>query len=239
MSDKAVAKFDYSRACTWCDGPMPARYTDRRSCSPECAKALAANNGRRKMNPREMQAAKQMTPAMREFRELMDNDDDYVRELLQEVVRDSVSQVVRDNVVGAAEVITGLLPKALAGIAKDLDSKDWSIRKSARDAVLKYAMMFKDKDGEQDDLGTIQVVHSVNLPDTPLGHSVAEAIEAPDEDTRVEAFEQGWPVCSRCGERKHPDAMRYETKRGTATCSSCYLSKQLRIDRGHEVEGYE
>lgn len=217
---------------------MPAAISgDRKTCSDDCGKKLAAARGRSPVNASEMNAAKAMTPAMREFRELMDKDDDYVRELLQEVVRDSVTQVVRDNVVGAAEVITGLLPKALAGIAKDLDSKDWSIRKSARDAVLKYAMMFKDKEGDDNDLGTIQVVHNVNLPDTPLGHEVLEQIETPELEAQVEAFEEGWPVCVRCGERKHPDAMRYKTAVGAAMCSSCHLSARYRINREDEVDG--
>jgi hypothetical protein len=179
---------------------------------------------------------------MREFRELMEKDDDYIREILQDVVRDNVSQVVKDNIVGAAEVITGLLPKALAGVATDLASKDWTIRKAARDAVLKYAMMFKDKDGDEDDLGTIQVVHRVDLPDTTFGHKVAEEIEAAEgevTDDSVEAYEAAWPVCVHCKERKHPDAMRYRTKQGIAVCSSCYLSKQLKIRRSDEVEAYD
>lgn len=242
MSSEVVKtpKFDYTRECVWCKGPMPTSADgERRTCSTECGKAFAANKGRRKIDSTEIAAAKVMTPAMREFRELMEKDDDYVRELLQEVVRDSVTQVVQDNVVGAAEVITSLLPEALASVAKDLKSKDWNIRKTARSEVLKYAMLFKDKDGSDDDLGTIQVVHQVSLPDTPIGHRVAEELEVDDHDDSVEAFEQGWPVCIHCGERKHPDAMRYKGSHGTATCSSCFLSHQLKIDRGHEIEGYD
>lgn len=181
---------------------------------------------------------KPLSPAVREFRALAkyagyENPEVLLREVLQETIRDNVSQHVKDNLLGAGEMLTGMLPKVLSGILLDLESKDWMIRSRAQAAVLKYAFEFKDKDGNKDDLGTIQVVHNVALPNTPLGEAVAgEIIEQEEERAQlsVEAFEQDWPVCTDCGERKHPDTI-YDDGHGHRLCSSCNLTKAYRYGK--------
>lgn len=242
MAALTPADFDYSRACRYCDGPMPKSFPDdRKSCSDECAQELVKAAGRRPAEAAALNNAKAITPAMRQFKELIDDDKDFVREILTETIRDEVTTAVRDNLVGAAETLTMMLPKAMADIYKDLNSKDWTIRKAARDAVLKYSMMFKDKDGEDKDLGTIQVFHKVDVPDTNFGRRVGEQLEyydAEDQDDRVEAFEKNWPICDGCKERKHPDTVSYndvdegDGQRIRVLCSSCNVAARLKLGKG-------
>jgi hypothetical protein len=171
---------------------------------------------------------------MRRFRDLLEIEDDYVREILQQAIRDTVTEAIKDNLIGAGEILTGMLPKVLAGLMADLESKDWMIRSRAQAAVLKYAMEFKDKEGKDGDLGVIRVVHNVALPDTPLGTATAgevEAIEAGQEAEAIEAFEADWPKCSRCQERKHPDTMHL-SEHGNY-CSSCRLTQAYTSGRVH------
>lgn len=166
---------------------------------------------------------------MREFRSLMDEKDPFIREALQQAIRDSVTEVVADNLVGAGEILTGLLPKTLAGLAVDLDSSDWMIRSRAQQMVMKYAMEFKKTDAKDGDLGQITVTHNVAIPGTPLGRATAgeiETLEAKEHDTIIEYFERDWPQCLKCLDRKHPDAMTEVD--GELWCSSCRLTATLR-----------
>jgi hypothetical protein len=166
-----------------------------------------------------------ITPAMREFRDLLENGDPFVRETLQEAVRDVVTVAVTDNLIGAGEILTGMLPKVLAGIAVDLESEDWMIRSRAQAAVLKYAMEFRDKDTKDLDMGTINVIHQVAIPGTPLGRATVGEIEARVEhDQVIESYEEDWPICRKCKERKHPDTMRDGGEGKQPVCSSCQIA---------------
>jgi hypothetical protein len=239
MADLTPADFDYSRSCRWCDGPMPKNLPeDRKACSTQCAKDLASHKGRARADSVAVNNAKVITPAMRQFKELIEDDKDFVREILTETIRDEVTAAVRDNLVGAAETLTMMLPKAMADLHKDLGSKDWTIRKAARDAVLKYAMMFKDKESDKDDLGTIHVFHKVDVPDTEFGRAVGdnlEQFEQEAQDDSIEAFEKDWPICDGCKERKHPETVTYNDEEGDrirVLCSSCLISAKLQLGSG-------
>jgi hypothetical protein len=184
-----------------------------------------------------------LTPAMQRFRELRESEDDYVRDVLQDVVRDLVTEAVHDNVLGAAEVITGLLPLALASLADDMQHGDDYIRSKARGDILKYAFDFKKKEGKQEDFGQINILTGIALPDTPLGQATAEAIitiEEEDAQREVEAFEQDWPQCARCKDRKHPDALHLQTRKDNGKhiyyCSSCRLAAAYGRKAAYETE---
>lgn len=175
-----------------------------------------------------------MSPAMQEFRELMKAEDSFVRAIMAEVLREQVTEAVRDNVLGAGEILTGMLPQVLAGLMSDLQSKDWVIRSRAQAAVLKYAMVFKDKEGVDEDLGTINVVHKVALPNTPLGYATEKAIEV--IEAGHEEFEADWPQCSKCEERKHPDAIK---KNGNSLyCSTCLLTMNYKRTTSSDPGGF-
>lgn len=156
----------------------------------------------------------------------MEDPDPFIRDIMQEALRDVVTSAVTDNLIGAGEILTGMLPKVLAGIAVDLESKDWMIRSRAQAAVLKYAMEFKEKDTKDLDLGKITVTHQVAIPGTPIGRATVGEIEALTEAAEgelVEAYEKDYPTCWKCNERKHPDAVRW--KNGKPVCMSCNLAE--------------
>ena len=215
-------------AIHWSDPP------NKIYCSRACAsKRYYQRKRAKKMGERKKDKWTHLTPAMREFRSLINEQDPFVRETLQQAIRDVVTEAVGDNLTGAGEIITGLLPKTLAGIAVDLDSSDWMIRSRAQQMVMKYAMEFKDKDKSDTDLGNITVVHSVALPGTPLGRATAgeiQTIEAESHDSVIEYFERDWPVCVSCGDRKHPDAM-YDAEDIGLRCSSCHLSAAFHAEQ--------
>lgn len=229
------------RKCITCGDPLPDGVTAaRKYCSDKCR----ATAGRRKKRAREIAVENRETPAMREFRELLDatgvktDVQDYIREALQNTVRETVTEVVGDNILGAAEIITGMLPSVLAGLMRDLESKDWMIRSRAQAAVLKYAFQFKDKENDKEDLGKINVVHSVALPNTPLGIAVSDEAARRDlaaHDEVVEAFEKDWPVCQQCKERKPPGTLRNISD--MQVCSSCALTRTIKYSKTVDAPG--
>ena len=209
-------------------------------CSADCRKAA----GRHRQRQQRLGGKKSsLTPALKNFRKLAqyaDIEDPavFVREVMQDAIREQVTQHVQDNLLGAGEALTGMLPKVLAGLAVDLESKDFVIRQRAQAAVMKYAFEFRDRAGKDQDLGTIQVVHNVALPNTPLGQTIeAEIIEAVEEreQMQIEGFEEGWPKCSMCHEVKHPDAIK--SYNAAPMCSSCVLATNYRRNR-HDPAGY-
>lgn len=179
-----------------------------------------------------------LTPAMVQFRSLQESEDDYFREVLQDAVRDQVTTYVQDNILGAAEIITNLLPKALASLADDLENGDEYLRAKARDTLFKYALEFKKRDAVEPGFGQINVFTALPLPDTPLGVATAHEIITIDENReaeQIEAFEQDWPECSKCHVRKHPDSLHTErTGNGAQTrlyCTACRMRKRRRDAR--------
>jgi len=221
------------RKCAICEKPLgDLAPPNKVYCSKQCAqKAFYSRKRQKRIQSQKKVKYTTITPAMREFRALMDEQDPFVRETLQQAIRDCVTEAVSDNIVGAGEIITGLLPKTLAGLAVDLDSSDWMIRSRAQSTVMKYAMEFKDKETKDVDLGTINVVHNVALPGTPLGRATAGEIETleAEGDTIVEHFERDWPTCAKCNDRKHPDTM-YDME-GDTWCSSCFLASTYKASQ--------
>ena len=221
-----------SRHCRQCEAVLP----DEKSLSAKfCSTACRSANYRDKTRAKRLLGKKdKITPAMQNFRALakyadIEDPKAFMREVLQETIRENVTQHVEDNLLGAGEALTALLPKVMAGLALDLESKDWMIRSRAQAAVLKYSFEFKNKQGKDQDLGTIQVVHNVALPNTPLGETIEAEIveqEAGRLQIQAEGFEKDWPACADCGERKHPDAMRWAGRQHV--CSSCTMARNYK-----------
>lgn len=211
---------------------------NQKYCNPGCRK-LSQKARDRETAPRtnqERAVAKRTRKAkdtMANLRQLVkfagvDDPSLVLREVLQDVIRDNLTLHVQDNLLGAGEALTALLPRVLAGIANDLESKDWMIRSRAQAAVLKYAFEFKEKGGQDKDLGVISVVHNVAIPNTPLGQQMdADIIDIQEEQLQLasEGYERDWPRCVQCGEPKHPDTVLFHA--GSALCSSCRLKTRL------------
>jgi hypothetical protein len=189
-----------------------------------------------------------ISDAKKQMRALaFENLQDEVREVLREEIRETINQHVKDNVLGAAEVMTHMLPEAMAAVKQDLESEDWMARSRAYALVMKYAMAFGQADAKEDKPTNIVVVSGVPTPDTPLGHAVVEQYEqlpnasaSYDDETVegevVEDFERGWPKCHYCHQRKHPANMTAEShgagKGERNVCTSCSVARHYKRGEG-------
>lgn len=225
------------RLCKTCGKLI--RYEDhlnRSYCSDECRVRFRVNKER---NLRRTAATrKEVAQLPDHIKKMVDlafgaNSDEVVRQVFREEVRENVTRYVRDNVLGAAEVLTQMLPKTLEGIARDLDDPDWVVRSKAQALVMKYAMTFAEKEGDKNDLGTLTVVHNVPLPDTPLGQQIAEIADQVDSELEIlEDFEKYWPICSVCEKRKHPDVMHNNGGNNqNYICSTCKAYRDIKTGK--------
>lgn len=141
--------------------------------------------------------------------------EDHVRQVLREEVRDQVGQHVKDNLLGAVEVLTDLIPRALSRMSEDLDSDDPYTYQRAYALVMKYAMGMAEKDTNKDAEGQqIILISNVSAPDTPLGRKYAEGVKELQEKNLDADLIQ----CRHCGESKVPAAMKSDEE-----CRACYV----------------
>lgn len=192
-------------------------------CSNKC-KELAAAEG---LETPRIHNIKEQRKKMKEL--AFANMQDEVREIMRQEIRETISQHVKDNVLGAAEVMTEMLPTALAAIKQDLESEDWMSRSRAYALLMKYAMTFKDQEPEAAGNQNIVVVSGVPTPDTPLGHAVVEQFD--QLQSGVEEFEKDWPQCGVCHQRKPESNMR-DNGKGSIICTSCTITRSYKSGNG-------
>lgn len=149
--------------------------------------------------------------------------DDAVRDTVSAIVRESMHEAVKDKVLAAAEMMTDMLPLALAQCFKDLQSESWIERKTAYTSLMKYGFVFAPKETEEkQDLSTINVI---------LGGSVDPAIKVDQPaaiEDGVESWEADWPECVKCGRHTHPDNFTEDEK-----CMTCAARDQYYNDPLH------
>jgi hypothetical protein len=148
--------------------------------------------------------------------------EDVVREVLHEEIRKTITQHVRDNVLGAVEVMSQMLPDALAGLAKDLEDPDPVFRQRAAGMVIKYVMPLANQGDDGEDARIINIIHNVPIPEGNFGDSLAVHVEA-IHDT-VDAVED-YPECYMCHEPKHPDAGQWNAT--GFRCRACIIRAQI------------
>lgn len=188
--------------CKWCNRELEGRHRfEPKFCNPACQEKYELNTGKKRGRNKDSAAvagAKQLA---------FDNLYDPVRDLVREEVRNTITQRVRDNVLGMTELLSDMLPLVLNGLAVDIQSEDVFIRQKAQALILKYVMPLQHEQPQAEDSKTLNVIHRVAVPDTILGHAVeAEAAALPPG---IERFEEDWPTCFDCGERKNPATGRY------------------------------
>lgn len=182
-----------------------------------------------------------------------ENIEDEIRETLREETRKQVTEHLKDNILGATEALTGLLPLVIEGLTNDVQHEDWMRRSRAQAMVMKYSFAYKDAAAEGSDAKNIYIVHNVPVPDTPFGDKMIEAqqdrIEADIEARMVpatdldatadpneyvemprELYEEFWPTCSSCGERKHPETFSEfsENDDMVGRCRTCEYTMNVR-----------
>lgn len=231
--------------CLACGALLPEpRKATRKYCDDKCRarfqRAVAVKD--------EEGTALKISDAKKQMRALaFENLNDEVRQVLREEIREQISQHVKDNVLGAAEVMTHMLPQAMAAVKQDLESEDWMARSRAYALVMKYAMQFSEADAKDDKPQNIVVVSGVPTPDTPLGHAVVEQVEAlprasasyDDEEIEgevIEDFERDWPKCHYCHQRKPEANMNREShgegNKSRWVCTSCSVARHYKRGEG-------
>jgi hypothetical protein len=233
--------------CLACNTPLPEpRRASRKYCDQKCrAKFQRAVALEKKPD----QSPTKISDAQKQMKALaFENLGDEVRQILREEIRETISQHVKDNVLGAAEVMTHMLPTAMAAMKQDLESEDWMSRSRAYALVMKYAMAFAEADGKDEKPQNIVVVSGVPTPDTPFGHAVVERLdELPNasasyndddviEGEVLEDFEMNWPKCHYCHQRKPEANMTVESHgEGNKTrnvCTSCSVARHYKRGQG-------
>lgn len=232
--------------CLACGTPLPdERRSTRKYCDEKC-KAKFQRLVALEKNPDG--SVPTISDARKQMRALaFENLNDEVRQVLREEIREQINQHVKDNVLGAAEVMTHMLPQAMAAVKQDLESEDWMARSRAYALVMKYAMQFSEADAKDDKPTNIVVVSGVPTPDTPLGHAYVEEYEQlpkasasySDDDVAegevVEDFERGWPKCHYCHQRKPEANMTVESHGQGKTrnvCTSCSVARHYKRGEG-------
>ena len=224
-----------TKPCRKCSKPMENVRTNRKYCSSACRTSATRKIQRGLAKGREHNTYSEELKDMISLAFSADSLD-VIRDVFREEIRQNISQAVHDNILGAAEVMTHMLPKTLAALNNDLESQDWMVRSRAQALVLKYSMAFKEADTSNKDLGVLRLVHGAAVPDTPLGERVADYVV-----NHVEPFEESWPVCCKCKVRKHPEAMNvqsggWEEGNIKVVCKSCEARKSLmRKSPGQEI----
>lgn len=237
-----MSEFDENEVwghCRACGEELPedSRRT-RRYCDDKCRARF--QNALKKAGD----DATSISDARKQMKALaFENLHDEVRSVLRQEIRETINQHVKDNVLGAAEVMSHMLPEAMAAVKQDLESEDWMARSRAYALVLKYAMAMGQEDAKDDKPSNIVVISNIPTPDTPLGHAVVEQYETlprasevyDDEDGEVEDFERGWPKCELCKQRK-PAANMYEESKGDGRtrwiCTSCNVARHYKRGEG-------
>lgn len=229
--------------CLGCGEPLPEpRRKTRKYCDNKCrAKFQRTIAAAKKADgtPTKISEAKAQMRAL-----AFENLNDEVREVLRQEIREQISQHVKDNVLGAAEVMTQMLPEAMAAMKQDLESEDWMSRSRAYALVMKYAMQFAEADPKEQANQNIVVVSGVPTPDTPLGRAVVEhydelprasATVAPGDE--VEEWEKDWPKCHYCRQRKPEVNGTWESRAANRSdkrwvCTSCNVAKMYKRGQG-------
>lgn len=229
--------------CLACGEPLPEpRRTTRKYCDANCRARFQRSVALEKKATGEGLSIQEARNKMKNL--AFENLDDEVRQVLREEIRETISQHVKDNVLGAAEVMTHMLPEAMAAIKQDLECEDWMARSRAYALVMKYAMAFAESDPKEQGGQNIVVVSGVPTPDTPLGHAFVEEYEelprasasTDEDDEALEDFERDWPKCHYCHARKPPANMTVESHgAGDKTrnvCTSCSVARHYKRGEG-------
>lgn len=167
------------------------------------------------------------------------------RALFVQAMRENINQKVQDGLLGAGEALIHLIPRALAVMAKDLESPDPLEKSRAAQFLLKYAINFKEDEPAKDkDNGVITIVADRVLapgqvvykaPDTPFGQAYLDEIQAPTPHMLTDP--DMMRTCYKCKESKHKDAVYlHDYDNGNPDtprylCKACSWAKKQKQDK--------
>lgn len=152
--------------------------------------------------------------------------EDEIRDTMREVIKEQITPMIREKAQGAVVVMLDMLPKALARLQEDLDSRDAIARRNAVAIALRYTMPTVQENTKVESDTGINVYHWIPAPaDTEVGRKVSEEMNY-DADANYELFEEGWEVCQRCDTRTHPDNMTRDSNQ-IPVCTSCAIRGRI------------
>ena len=220
--------------CRNCDAPLPENSDPRR-------KYCAGTRCRQQFNERRKAETKSRTMRARNFHGTADPEvremvsratdvlEDEIRDTMREVIKEEITPMIREKAQGAVVVMLDLLPKALARLAEDLESKDAVARRTAMAIAFKYTMPTVQENTKVQTDRSHTVYTYMQVDDTTVGKKVQEEL-AYNARENYEDFEADYPVCQRCDQRTHPDNMTGDSN-GLSVCNSCNI--RLRIEGGN------
>lgn len=159
----------------------------------------------------------------------LDTLEDEIRDTMREVIKEEITPIIREKAQGAVIVMLDMLPKAMARLAQDLDSKDSVARRNAVAITMKYAMPTVQDNTKVEEDRTHSVYHWIPAPpDTEVGQRVLDHEKIYSVEDNFEAFEEDWPICFRCNTRVHPEDVSHpHGKDREAYCNSCNIRARL------------
>lgn len=161
--------------------------------------------------------------------------EDEIRDTIRDVIREEVTPMIREKAQGAVVVMLDMLPKAMARLSEDLDSKDAVARRSAVAIAMKYTMPTVQEHTKIQVDRSHTVYHFIPAQDTTMGRKVNEEL-AYDALDNFEDYEADWPICKRCEQRTHPENITTGPT-GMPMCTSCNM--RHRIESGDRpVDGF-
>lgn len=154
--------------------------------------------------------------------------EDEIRDTMREVIKEEITPVIREKAQGAVLVMLDMLPKAMARLAEDLDSRDAVARRNAVAITMKYTMPTVQENTKVEEDRTHTVYHWIPAPeDTPVGQAMNREL-AYDVEANYEEFEENWPICFRCNTRTHPDNVVHPHGMDREPyCTSCNIRYRL------------
>lgn len=229
------------RNCEQCNRALPQnahqhqRYCSGRSCKDKAYRERKAARQSRLVTRAHPEIYRDLMKVI--GKELEGAEDPVVefRALFTEAMRENIHSKVSDGMLGAAETVMHLVPKALAVVAADLDSDDPLEKARAAQFLLKYAINFKEAptdDSKKNETITIvadrvmapgQVVYQA--PDTQFGREYLDEVEARHDKPQLDPGEL--EECYKCHERKARGAMHIHDDQGPGRwiCKACHWTK--------------
>lgn len=155
---------------------------------------------------------------------------EHLRPIISDILRENITQHVKDSYLGYLEIVANLLPKAIAVLNRDLESRD--PLEATRAAMFIAKLMGQVKDLGASDMQsppTLTVVTNVEVPNTKFGQTFVTETEKLQHMVDDDSVEMG--ECYRCHEYKPTEAMNVHDSSGDKKryiCKSCYAMKKNR-----------
>ncbi len=239
VSKKAKRSKLYTH-CVFCGEPLPKEKHPRQKF---CSKSHAdKHNHRVKAARRKGGKASALSPLYKRVAELMGEElivAEELRPVINDILRENITQHVKDSALGTFEILANLMPKALAALNQDLESRDPLERTRAAMFLSKLFLSMKDiEPGPRQSPPTLEIITNVNVPQGPAGEVFLEETINPKHLMVDDTVQMG--ECYKCHEWKPTEALNKHDMMGDKQrwiCQGCYAKKKNRQGGGGVTAG--